>query len=144
MFRKELGGRWRVGEEQSKENENDKGHNANDDHEPLPLCDLGVIRWDCRGGCGSRHCGARTFGVVRAECDEARDDGSETVAHKCPTDTLTHFGTGVEHGVDQHDTGGDASLAESQKKTNRNLKKKKTWLISLRIAWRASDILRAW
>ena len=79
-----------VGEEEEPESRADKGQDGGDDHEPLPLC--GLLRGVDMGN---------TVG------QEAGDDGSNAIALERPGNTLGYLLTGVEHGRDEHETGGD-------------------------------------
>jgi hypothetical protein len=94
-----------IGEQEDECEEDDKGHEGDDDEEPLPLSDL---LWG--GGCARG-------GMIRAKADESGNDGSESVALECPADALAHFGAGVEHGGDEHDSGRDTAFRHSQENT---------------------------
>ena len=90
-----------IGEQEDEREEDDKGHEGDNDHEHLPLSEL------LRGG------GCARGGMIGTKGDESRNDSSESVALECPADTLTHFGAGVEHGSDEHDSGCDAAFCHS-------------------------------
>jgi len=103
-LRQELGIGGAVGEKKQECEEDDKGHGADDDHEPLPLVDFDrAVR---RAG-GSMVC---------SKCDKPGDNGSEAIALERPPDTLAHFSTVVEHGANKRDSRGDATLCHSKKK----------------------------
>lgn len=64
--------------------------------------------------------GVLGWGEVCAIGDESRDDLSKAIALEGPTNALSHFHAGVEHGAHEHDTGGDASFTRSEKETEDN------------------------
>lgn len=94
-----------IGEEDGVEDRGAECQESNDKHEPLPLGDAVRVR------------GVPAWGEVDAIGDETGNDLSKSVALECPSDTLAHFSSVVEHGADEHDAGGDATLAEAEKET---------------------------
>jgi hypothetical protein len=119
LFCQELGSGWRVGEEEAKHDEDRKCYAADDDHEPLPLSDFGVICWDGGCCCRGRNCRPGRLSMVCTECDESGDDGRKTIALESPPNAFAHFSTSIEHGIDQHDARSNASLTESKEETDR-------------------------
>jgi hypothetical protein len=97
-----------IREEEGETDGNNKRQEGDDKHVPLPSIDSVRVR------------GIPGWGEICAIGDESRDDCGKSVTLESPTDTLSHFHTGVKHGAYEHDTGGDASFARSEKETESN------------------------